>query len=120
MRVLMADDDPQVRSALHLILEQEVKVSLFDEVDNAAALLKAVEQQPPDLLLLDWNLPGLHPSAQILAHLHHSNPRLKVIVLGGRPEDNVLAIALGADAFVSKTDPPENLLNALWDCMKAA
>ncbi len=119
MRVLMADDDPQVRSALRLIVEQEAGVALFSEVDNAAMLLKTVEEQRPDLLFLDWELPGLQPPTQILARLRRGSPRLIVIAMSGRQEADALALALGADAFVSKTEPPERLLNVLRSCMRA-
>ncbi len=119
MRVLMADDDPKVRSALRLLMEQQLGASVFREVDNAGSLLQAVVEQPPDLLLLDWDLPGLRQPALLLAHLRRGCPHLKVIALGGQLEMRALAIALGADAFVSKTDPPECLLAALQLFWKA-
>ncbi len=112
----MADDEPKVRSALRLILEEEAGITHFGEVDHAGALLKTVEEQQVGLLLLDWDLPGLQQPAQVLASLRQGNPRLKVIALGSRQESRALAIALGVDAFVSKTDPPERLLDALKLC----
>ena len=65
MRVLLADDHPRVRSALRLILEQEPNFQVVGETADATGLLLAVNEKAPDLVLLDWELPGL-PVAQLL------------------------------------------------------
>jgi DNA-binding NarL/FixJ family response regulator len=67
------------------------------------------------LVLLDWGLPGL-PSKALLPALRALCPHLKVVVLSGRPEARQAALDAGADAFVSKIDPPERLLAALHGC----
>ena len=66
----------------------------------------------PDLLLLDWELPG-HKGTDVIPALHLVRPDLAVVVLSGRGEARRLALSAGADAFVSKTDPPERLLETL-------
>jgi CheY-like chemotaxis protein len=66
----------------------------------------------PDLILLDWELPGL-PKIGSMTGLQNVYPNLLVIVLSGRPEVRQKALAAGADAFVSKADPPERLLAVL-------
>jgi DNA-binding NarL/FixJ family response regulator len=45
--------------------------------------------------------------------LREAYPGLAVIVLSGHPEVEEAAVAAGADAFVSKADPPEVLLDAI-------
>ena len=115
MRVLLADDQADLRSALRLLLEQEPGVELVGEVADVDTLLSQVEISHPDLLLLDWELPGLPADAgrRLLAVLHMCRPFLQVIVLSGRPESNRSALAAGADLFVSKTEPPDRLLAVL-------
>jgi DNA-binding NarL/FixJ family response regulator len=49
----------------------------------------------------------------LLAALHQVCPQLRVIVLSGQPEVEEDALAAGADAFLSKADPPERLLAAM-------
>lgn len=118
MRVLLADDQADLRSALRLLLEQEPGVESVGEVADVDALLSQVMRFQPDLLLLDWELPGLKPAEaarRLLATLHVQQPFLQVIVLSGRPESNRSALAAGADLFVSKTEPPDRLLAALRD-----
>ena len=112
MRVLLADDQAKVRSALRLLLEQEPDVDIVAEAVEADDLLIQVKENCPDLVLLDWGLPG-PPSKALLPALHALCPHLKVVVLSGRPEARQAALDAGADAFVSKIDPPERLLVAL-------
>jgi CheY-like chemotaxis protein len=58
MRVLLADDEMNVRSALRLLLEQESGISVAGEVTNYTELVSQVKNINPDLVLLDWELPG--------------------------------------------------------------
>jgi CheY-like chemotaxis protein len=69
----------------------------------------------PDIILLDWELPGLQ-GGDALSTLRAHRPQLKVIALSGRPEARSAALAAGMNAFVSKGDPPEQLLAAVRGC----
>ena len=115
MRVLLADDQPQVRSAMRLLLEEEPGLSVVDEVVSAGDLLSRVEATYPDLILLDWELPGLRPG-EMLPALHALDSVPVVVALSGRPEARRVALAAGADVFVSKGDPPEQLQTAIDQC----
>ena len=112
MRVLLADDQPEVRSALRLLLEQEPWLRVIGEVSEANALLAQAHAARPDLVLLDWELPGLR-AADPLTDLRSCCPELRVVALSGRPEARDSALMSGAWAFVSKGDPPERLLTTL-------
>lgn len=119
MRVFLADDQPKVRSALRLLLEQERGLCVVGEAAEAEELLAQLKATWPDLMLLDWELPGLSltnsvgPGKHLLSVLHTFYPNLRVIALSGRPEARQAALAAGVDAFVSKGDPPERLLTIL-------
>ena len=112
MRVILADDQAKVRSALRLLLEHRPDVEILGEAVDATGLLDWVKAVCPDLVLLAWELPGL-PAAALLPLLHNHCPGLRVIALSSRPEAHQAALDAGADAFVSKGDPPEKLLNAI-------
>jgi DNA-binding response OmpR family regulator len=75
-------------------------------------LLFEVNDVQPDLVLLDWELPGLSGNGHLSA-LRALNSKLKVIALSGRPEARQAALTCGVDAFVSKVEPPERLLAAV-------
>jgi DNA-binding NarL/FixJ family response regulator len=98
------------------------------EAIRAGDLLDQAILTQPDLVLLDWELPGLSaknystttPEGQnkrarhhLLVILHTLHSRPKVIALSGRPEVRQAALDAGADAFVSKGDSPERLLETL-------
>jgi DNA-binding NarL/FixJ family response regulator len=112
MRVLLADDQANVRSALRLLLQQQAGIEVLGEAIDTTGLLDWVKVACPDAVLLDWELPGL-PTTALLPVLHFHCPNLRVIALSGRPEARKRAMEAGAHAFVSKGDPPDALLSAL-------
>jgi DNA-binding NarL/FixJ family response regulator len=112
MRVLLADDQANVRSALQRLLKHEPGMNVVGEASEARSLLVQICTTHPDLVLLDWGLPGLSAIGS-LPTLRIINPNLLVIVLSGRPEARRKALAAGANVFVSKIDPPEQFLAAL-------
>ncbi|HSR30127.1 MAG TPA: hypothetical protein VLY63_06135, partial [Anaerolineae bacterium] len=60
-------------------------------------------------------LPGM-TTQSLLPALRTVCPQMMIIALSGRLEAQREAIAVGVDAFVSKSSPPDHLLAALADC----
>ena len=112
MRILLADDQPKVRLGLRLLLEQEEWASVMGEAAEAESLLTLAEVAQPDLVLLDWSLQS-SDRPDLLPALRGCCPGLAVVVLSGQPDAEQQALDAGADAFVSKADPPELLLEAI-------
>ena len=112
MRILLADAQPNVRYALHVLLANRPELNLADDATDAYELISRLTEDDPDMLILDWMLPGLAEAGSIAA-LRDIRPDLIIIALSGRPELSHAAINAGADAFVSKIDPPERLLTAI-------
>ena len=112
MRILLADDQPQVRSALRLLLEHESGVKVVGEALNAKDLLQLTQNIQSDLLLLDWELPGLDVS-DLLTMLRADYPCLSIVALSGHMEAQQAALDAGVDAFISKAHPPEKFLPLL-------
>lgn len=110
MFVIIADDQNGVRCALRLVLEQEADLELASEVINTTELLAQLSTVCPDLVLLDWELPGL-TNLDLLARIRQVCPGVKIIALSGRPEACEQAAQAGIQGFVSKGDPPERLLD---------
>lgn len=117
MRILIADDWPNVQDALRLLLEQQQGIEVVGEVVDAADLLAEVEAGCPDVLLLGWELPGF-AAVELLPALRRICPDLYVIALSGRPEKRREALAAGADAFVGKTEAPAHLLTAIGEAQR--
>jgi DNA-binding response OmpR family regulator len=114
MRILLADDQPKVRFALRVLLERQSGYEVVGEAISAEDTLAQVQASSPDLVLIGWELPGL-AGMDLLPALRRSRPGLIIIALSGRPEARRVALTAGADAFVSKADPPERLLAAIAD-----
>lgn len=112
MRILLADGGPSTRFALCTLLAQHSGWIVAGEVSSCDQLLGKIDANLPDVLLLDWNLPGLN-SDEIVPSLKKHYPKLAIIVMSGRPEIKKQVFSVGADAFVSKTEPPDKLLGAI-------
>lgn len=122
MRILVADSDVRVRSALHVLLLHEPGPIVVAESADLDSLVEQLAAFRPHLVLLDWDLPGRAAPA-LLSARHPSATGSKLIVLGRRPEARQPALASGADDFVYKGDSPEALLAAcrrMWDAAEAS
>ncbi len=80
MRILLADDQSNIRSALRLLLEQEDNLTVADEVSNSKELIATVARRCPDLILLDWELPG-SKSEELVPALREKCPELVIVAL---------------------------------------
>ncbi len=109
MRILVADNDARVRSAVQTLLRQEPGEVVIAESADLESMAVQIRNFRPELVLLDWELPG-RAAAALLVALNGLELRPKVIVLSGRPDAGKTALALGADGFVYKGDPPDQLL----------
>ncbi len=111
MRVLVADSNRDVRSALGVLLAERVLPGSVDEASSANELEERTRQKP-DLLIIDWALAstGL---GRILNRFRLGNPLVTVIVLSSSPETRRSALQAGADYFVNKAEPPGQLLQIL-------
>jgi DNA-binding NarL/FixJ family response regulator len=112
MYVLLAGDLERERRALKQLLEQDSELNVVGEATEAAALLAQLQESRPDLVLLEWGLPGLRADKLLPALRCLARP-VKIVVFGERAETHQQALAAGADAFVSKQEPAEELLNTV-------
>jgi DNA-binding NarL/FixJ family response regulator len=111
-RFLLADDNPNLRSALRLMLETRLNTPLVCEAADHASLIDQCITQQPDCLILDWELPGF-ADHNCLDALRDLLPGLKIIVTSAWPEAAEDAVTAHADAFICKTDPPSEILHAI-------
>ena len=105
MRILIADDDLQVRGALRLLIEQQFDNAVVDEISRAGQLLETSLTSNPDVILLDLELPG-SDRHKLLQETRCRWPAAVVIAMSALPESKREAMVWGATAFISKNDPP--------------
>jgi DNA-binding response OmpR family regulator len=108
-RVLVVDDDDAIRSLLRLTLSTE-DYEVTEAVDGVHAL-EVLAESDPELILLDWKMPGRHGSL-VLDDVKARRPTVPVIVLTSEIQDHhrALAESLGVDAFLTKPFSPMELL----------
>jgi len=117
MRILIADDQRKVRYALRVLLQKQPEVVIVGETNNTDDLWIMIQESHPDILIVDWLLPD-EINAQSLESYRGKYPKLAIIAMSGRPEVEAAALEAGADAFISKIDPPDRLLAAIREIQR--
>ena len=109
-RVLVVDDDPEVRIALRVLLESRGH-EVADAADADAALVVATERAP-DVALIDIGLPGTDGyqlAVRLRALVREAVPRLIAFTGYGTVEDRARARAAGFDDFLVKPAEPADI-----------
>ncbi len=116
-QILLADDNPDLRSALRLMLETRLDVELITEARDMEHVLAQAEDTRPECIILDWELPG-RPMRERIRILRALVPGAKILVTSTRPEARAESLSEGADAFADKADSPTLILEAMRECAK--
>jgi len=117
LKILLGDTQPRVRFGLRKLLEQQPGWSVVGEAEDAPALLEAIACGCPDLVLLDWELPGM-PAQDLLLKIRQACPHLRVVFMSGNVELRQAVLQAGADVFAYKADPPEKLLRLIQELVE--
>jgi CheY-like chemotaxis protein len=116
MRILIADDNEEIRAALRLLLEELVEGDILEAGDLGEAQA-ALPGAGVDVVLLDWELPegdyAYRSAAEFVQESKQRAPGCRVIAMSGRPESRLESLQAGCEGFVSKNDPPDRLLALL-------
>ena len=112
MRVFIADGNSSVRLSLQMYLQQEPGLYVTGMASEAEGLSVQVEASRPDVLMLDSHLPGASMQG-LLSDLRGLESPPKIVVLSIKPEVKGPAMSAGADAFISKNVPPDNLVEVV-------
>jgi two-component system response regulator DesR len=114
IRLLLADDQTLVRSALAALLDLEDDFAVVAQVGRGDEVVTAALRDRPDVALVDIEMPGMDGLAAASA-LGHELPDCRVIILTafGRPGYLRRAMESGALGYVVKDAPPEQLVDAV-------
>ena len=112
-RILVVEDHPTMRDAMRLVLEGEGFA--IEEASDGATALTMVRDDPPDLVFLDLNIPGVS-GTDVLRSLK-SDPitaSVRVIIVTATGEEGrERVIRLGADEYFTKPFSPLALLGTV-------
>lgn len=114
IRILLADDQALVRSALAALLELEDDFEVVAQVGRGDEVVAAARDKQPDVALLDIEMLGLDGLAAAAALTHEvAACRVIIVTTFGRPGYLRRAMESGALGFVVKDAPAEQLADAI-------
>jgi len=114
IKILIGDDHSVVRHGVMRSLAAKFPEAVFGEASNAADVLRLVEEDNWDLIILDINMPG-RSGLETLKELKEYHPEIPVIIFSMYPEDQfaVRAIKSGASAYLTKDISCKELAEAI-------
>lgn len=114
--VSIVEDDPNLAAVLLRLLGQTRDIRCLSCYANAEDALREIPQSPPDVVLMDINLPGMD-GIECVRKLKEMGPAIRIVMLTvyENPERIFKALAAGAIGYVLKHRPTEELLNAIRD-----
>jgi len=116
MRILLADDEPLSRELVLRTLRAKTQHELVAVEDGDQALTLALQEPHPDVLLLDWMMPGLS-GIEVCARVRRASLRVQpyILLLTARSTraDILEGLGAGADDFLSKPAAPDILVARL-------
>jgi two-component system, NarL family, invasion response regulator UvrY len=110
--VLVVDDEVQIRRFLRTGFELDGFT--VQEAETGAEALRAATLKPSDLVILDLNLPGIS-GLEVLNRLLIENNKARILVISmyDNPVYVARVIEAGAQGYVSKNAPPDQILEAV-------
>ncbi|MGI5231799.1 response regulator transcription factor [Actinoallomurus sp. CA-142502] len=114
VRVVIVDDDQLVRGVLRLVIDGEPDLTVVAEAADGDAAITAVDEQRPDVVLMDVRMPGrdgLSATREILTR--RAPPRVLMLTTFDSDALVLGALDAGALGFVLKDTPPPRILDAV-------
>ena len=115
IRVLLADDEPLVRSGLRAILESEPGLTVVGEADDGAAAVAEARRTRPDIVLMDVRMPrvdGIAATRQ-LGRFDGGGPAVIVVTTFENDDYVYEALQAGARGFLLKRSTADDFINAV-------
>jgi len=114
--VLIVDDQLPFRAVARTVIGMTAGFAVTAEAASAEEAITQVDAQPPDLVLMDINLPGMS-GIEATGRIRSTHPETAVILLSTYSEADLPgdAKACGALAYVHKEDFGPALVRQLWD-----
>ena len=113
IRVLLADDQPLVRTGFRMILESEPDIEVVGEVGDGSDAVRQARRLRPDVVVMDIQMPiqdGISATAQIAAA---GDARVLILTTFHLDENVISALRSGASGFLLKDVDAGRLLDAI-------
>ncbi|HDN2513376.1 MULTISPECIES: two-component system response regulator NarL [Providencia] len=112
--ILLIDDHPMLRNGVKQLISLEPSLYVIGEAGDGKTGIQIAEEQDPDLILLDLNMPGMN-GFETLDELRKRelSGRIILFTVSNYSDDLVNALKRGADGYLLKDMEPEELIVAL-------
>ncbi len=120
LRALVVEDSPTMRQLIVLALRKLPGLEVVEANDGVDAL-KALSASRVDILITDINMPimdGLKLVMRVRGDSTHGSIPIVIITTEGAEEDRVRALALGANAFITKPIQPAQVTTTVRGLLK--
>ena len=121
-RILVVEDEPDIGGLIAHALERDGQTSV-ELVPTGDAALAAIAERPPDVVVLDLNLPrldGYGVLSQLRSRRHTANLPVLVLTADGDEESEVRVFQFGASDFLTKPFRPRALSARLKSLLRRA
>ena len=114
IKVLIADDHPLFREGIKRMLSETSDIVVADEASNGQEVLKIVEKNDFDVIMLDISMPG-RSGLDIIKQLKCDRPDLHILILSMHSEEEYAERALkaGAAGYLVKKTTPDEVVTAI-------
>jgi len=114
IRVVLSDDHTMVREALARVLDEDSGIDIVAQARDAAETADAVAASDPDVLVLDFTMPG-HDAPSGIRDLLARHPRLRILVLTVHENIHYALRVLesGAQGYLIKSGAADELVSAI-------
>lgn len=119
IRVLLVDDHKIVRQGVRAYLQTLTDIDIVGEAASGAAAVAATEQNRPDVVLMDLEMPGEIDGIAATREIRRLHPGVRVIVVTSHHQDEYIfpAIRAGAISYLLKDVEPDELADAIRKAM---
>jgi two-component system nitrate/nitrite response regulator NarL len=119
VRVVIADDERLLRTALGVLLAANGRIEVVAEAGEGRAALAEIESRSPDVALLDYKLPGLDGVAIAHAVVRDKRPT-RVLLLSAFTDSGLVyeALQTGAAGYLPKEAKREQIVDAVLACAR--
>jgi DNA-binding NarL/FixJ family response regulator len=111
MRIVLIDDDPQIRLLVRLYLEMDPAHEVVGEAGDILEAVAVTARQRPQVVVTDLVMGAKEGAEPLLRELHNAAPEARIVIFSGWDADR----PAGADAYVLKGGPIDTLLDAIND-----
>jgi len=114
IRIVIADDHAVFRSGLRALVEKEPEFEVVGEAGSGQEVLKIIEENPFDVLVLDLSMPGMTGSA-VATRVLETHPKSSIVVLTMHDDDRYVRelFKIGVRGYVLKKSTGNELLQAV-------